>query len=302
MKAKDFLPVENKTINNYNKSNLLTNSIKEKFFEEKHSRYYTINKYIKNINGQKKKMNIFIRKSELKKIFDKDDKKNSPLFKNKNNKNNIILHQSLISLKTASQKSLQSEVFSNLNINLSENFLKWKKKMNELNKIKEKKIENIITINNEKNKDFNFDNFFKKKNDDNQNNIKNYLIQEDYLNKKKDNINKEEEEEEFNISKKLKKMKKTNKSNRRKKKKKIILKTKDNNDNSIKYNVLTDLSNYKVNNIIAVKNFSNKLYVFANCIDLEKDEENEYLIEQEIFKSQYPYMLIDFYESKLVFG
>ena len=97
-------------------------------------------------------------------------------------------------------------------------------------------------------------------------------------------------------------MKKTNKSNRRKKKKKIILKTKDNNDNSIKYNVLTDLSNYKVNNIIAVKNFSNKLYVFANCIDLEKDEENEYLIEQEIFKSQYPYMLIDFYESKLVFG
>ena len=67
-------------------------------------------------------------------------------------------------------------------------------------------------------------------------------------------------------------MKKTNKSNRRKKKKKIILKSKDDNDNSIKYYVLTDLSNYKVNNIIAVKNFSNKLYVFANCVDLEKDE------------------------------
>ena len=127
----------------------------------------------------------------------------------------------------------------------------------------------------------NEDNYFnKKKNEQIEKNVNNYLQENIKLENTKNN-------KKINL--------------KRKKKNKLIIKSKDNNNNSIRYQVLTDLSNINIKNIIGVKNFSNDLYVYANCINLDSNIESEYLIEQETFKRKYPYELIDFYESKIIF-
>ena len=288
MNEKDFLPVGNKGIINYNNNRILINSIEE-FLNKKHSFFYTFKNIIQN--GKKRKMNVCVKKSELSKFLNKNKKIGNPIFNNK-----IILHQSLPSINTISQKSIQDEKFSNLNINYSEKFLEWKKYLNKYNKNNqkkenenEKKDENSLlekmntTIENDENNiSINEDNYLKiniKKNNENEKNFddlpNNILLQK---NKNKDKIN-------------LKK----------KKKKKLIIKSKDNNNNSIKYQVLTDLSNIYIKNILGVKNFSNNLYVYAKCINLDSNIESDYLIEQETFKKKYPYELINFYESKIIF-
>ena len=285
MNEKDFLPIVSQKIVNYSNNKILVNSI-EQFLKKKHPFFHTFKNIIQN--GKKKKMNVCVRKSELNKFLNKI-KISTPILKN-----NIILHQSLPSINTISQKSMQDEKFSYLNINYSEKFLEWKKNLKEYRKKNSKKNENEIkdensllekmntTIENDDNDiSLNEDNYFnKKKNEQIEKNVNNYLQENIKLENTKNN-------KKINL--------------KRKKKNKLIIKSKDNNNNSIRYQVLTDLSNINIKNIIGVKNFSNDLYVYANCINLDSNIESEYLIEQETFKRKYPYELIDFYESKIIF-
>ena len=69
------------------------------------------------------------------------------------------------------------------------------------------------------------------------------------------------------------------------------------------YDILNEkeLLSCVINRIITVKKFSHGVFVYI-CIKKGSDEEKKCLVDRDIFKKHFPYMLLDFYESKIVYN
>lgn len=94
-------------------------------------------------NGKRKRINVYIKKSELEKVVKK--------FKREETQEEKIINNSVTESESESESKSESEInekFSNLNIELSEKFLEWKKKIKKVTK-KVRKIKYKIINENE---------------------------------------------------------------------------------------------------------------------------------------------------------